>query len=1489
MEADIIDNTAFVSYEEAKQNIGQKKVLKIFLVGKDGKKHLAVTGEDLGDAHYHYRSSKPFKKLEMVIHESGGQQEGAHLQADEQHPDGVYFTSHRSERAHYPDGRRCNRWYLIDQHGGSHLAVIGVERDTKDGHYSYSAEEPFASIAPLHCSNQAGVFKWLEKMITHHAAGSGDAGGGPHSGAGSAAVSGGPADPGARRQPLVINLSTILQARKSAAAIASQQAIIAEGNFRAKPKIKTSESKPATTAKHKAVGIVQQMQIKKVRKMQEDVRAEEEKLQTSHLARLRRAAAAEVQGDTAAKAVTLGWLHTGLTAEEEEIVISGVQRCLHHPHAAVTSMAQHLLDHWKWQLAGHMHVMTRPEYMEDHLGALEDEIACGLVPLPQLPKHKQALGPATAGAYGPGSLSTWPHAAGAVLAGLDPAGAQAAAAFLTPMGPGPAAWAASGHKGSIARGLTSASSAAAAAGAGAGRLMYQGMLATPGTGAAAAAAGFGELPIDAGMRPMGLYGQQHMAGQGILDPAVAAGAMYGCPTTTAMAAWPADVAGNVYGTAADVFGGSAGAIGVDAMPLARTAAGSSTDLVAMLADGTAEAAEGAPMQQVTGSTQAVYLFLLLLLLTDRQQQAFASTEAEDAVMLQQWLLHSNPNVPGLNTWVGKAPCTDGLDLTVLDLSHNQLTGTIPASLVGRHLKKLLLNDNLLRGSIPYCLMSPAAQPPPSDHEAAETTGTPNSLSAPLTQLLITDEQHFISEAHSGARRMLAGQSTVADDKNALNKLHMEASMQCGGRSKRNSSLACLAMWKWGAMDPCGTPNCTACKAEHTNCGVYDNATSSYLCEAAYIECSNERIIKILPGLLSGPGKVINFTSIPSFFFNLSELQELNLAGHQLLGPLPPQMSGFSKLRVLKLSGPFTSSPLPSTWSALVNLQTLWLLDMTGVQGSLPASWSSLTNLTELRMTGAAQMNGSVPASWAAMSELQVVELTNLTSLSGSLPWAAGPTSLTNLQSLQLQNLPRLMLPNGPMSAWANSPSLLKKLVVSNVLRSNRSLDSLDLMHYKNVSAVVLSGAGLIGPFPGGWAARSNSSYSKLQTLDVSDNALTGTLPAWVPTVLTPASPYLDMTRNQFSGSLPVTWSGNFGTLRLSNNLLTGTIPNSWASLVYNSVKVDVTNNKLNGSLGAGWGATFTAAAAINGSMKTQEFRTRDPSSQPCGNTTGNGTWFCNWPFIECRDRRVVQINMAQQGMVFRTLPVGLATNTVLEVLDLSGCTVLGEPLPAEYGAWINMTAFRVQGAVEGQLPATYASWTKLKVFEARDTWLTGTVPPQFFTQWVLLERFTIDGAYISGSLPVPWACQNLSSYVVQNTPASMAAWITPVPAGAQNLTKMKQFGIGNTKVQSINGSLDWTTVALFLRNTSWPLQDISAFGLSLTGSLDPLGPWFPNLRRLDLSYNQLTGSLPANLLTSLTSLSYLSLSNNQLNGVSDDHSSTMVMPHHVAWCDISHS
>jgi hypothetical protein len=113
--------------------------------------------------------------------------------------------------------------------------------------------------------------------------------------------------------------------------------------------------------------------------------------------------------------------------------------------------------------------------------------------------------------------------------------------------------------------------------------------------------------------------------------------------------------------------------------------------------------------------------------------------------------------------------------------------------------------------------------------------------------------------------------------------------------------------------------------------------------------------------------------------------------------------------------------------------------------------------------------------------------------------------------------------------------------------------------------------------------------------------------------------------------------------------------------------------------------------------------------------------------------------------------------------------------------WVMWVLSRIHGAVEGPLPVTFASWSKIKVFEVRNTWLAGTVPEIFFEQWRSLESFTIDGANIVGSLPVPWPCRNLSTYVVQNTPVSIAAWITSGPAAAQNLTQMTQFGLGKAQ------------------------------------------------------------------------------------------------------------
>ncbi len=51
---------------QVKHASGSKRFLKFYLVGRDGTEHLAAVGEDLGDAHYHYKTTKPFNKYGVI-------------------------------------------------------------------------------------------------------------------------------------------------------------------------------------------------------------------------------------------------------------------------------------------------------------------------------------------------------------------------------------------------------------------------------------------------------------------------------------------------------------------------------------------------------------------------------------------------------------------------------------------------------------------------------------------------------------------------------------------------------------------------------------------------------------------------------------------------------------------------------------------------------------------------------------------------------------------------------------------------------------------------------------------------------------------------------------------------------------------------------------------------------------------------------------------------------------------------------------------------------------------------------------------------------------------------------------------------------------------------------------------------------------------------------------------------------------------------------
>jgi hypothetical protein len=54
----------------------------------------------------------------------------------------------------------------VDERGAASLAAVGEERGSCDGHYVYTAREPFTMLRPLPtCSNQKHVIRWLGTFL----------------------------------------------------------------------------------------------------------------------------------------------------------------------------------------------------------------------------------------------------------------------------------------------------------------------------------------------------------------------------------------------------------------------------------------------------------------------------------------------------------------------------------------------------------------------------------------------------------------------------------------------------------------------------------------------------------------------------------------------------------------------------------------------------------------------------------------------------------------------------------------------------------------------------------------------------------------------------------------------------------------------------------------------------------------------------------------------------------------------------------------------------------------------------------------------------------------------------------------------------------------------------------------------------------------------------------------------------------------------------
>ncbi|CAI5519919.1 unnamed protein product, partial [Closterium sp. Naga37s-1] len=297
---------------------------------------------------------------------------------------------------------------------------------------------------------------------------------------------------------------------------------------------------------------------------------------------------------------------------------------------------------------------------------------------------------------------------------------------------------------------------------------------------------------------------------------------------------------------------------------------------------------------------------------------------------------------------------DSLQSTVLRLSHNQLSGPIPATLLQKKsLAELDLSHNLLTGSIPAIVNLYSMKTLDLSHNqlsGVEVRLSHNELTGSISSFIFSSSPSLLDLSHN----QLSGPILDPPQGNS-----------------RSSSVDHLSY-----MD----------LSSNKLTGSISNALVSGLTALSRLDLSDS--------LLSG--------SLPRSLALAPLLTDLNLSRNKLKGSLPAFCQGKQHLASLLLSSNAFSGPLSSLLpSSSFCASSLLSLNVSTNQlsGSLPSSLLRFTALHSLQ-AASNRMSGSIPAGLASLTALQELDM-SWSGLSGTIPArlrAAAPSLQLSLPS-----------------------------------------------------------------------------------------------------------------------------------------------------------------------------------------------------------------------------------------------------------------------------------------------------------------------------------------------------------------------------------------------------------------------------------------------------------------------------------------------------------
>ena len=419
---------------------------------------------------------------------------------------------------------------------------------------------------------------------------------------------------------------------------------------------------------------------------------------------------------------------------------------------------------------------------------------------------------------------------------------------------------------------------------------------------------------------------------------------------------------------------------------------------------------------------------------------------------------------------------------------------------------------------------------------------------------------------------------------------------------------------------------------------------------------------------------------------------------------------------------------------------------------------------------------------------------------------------------------------------------------------------------------------------GNWDGVGTDYYGRVVRLGLSDNQLTGNLPAELANL--EKLLYLALDRNELEGEIPADLANvtNLRNLHLGHNQLTGEIPEELDSLS-NLVSLDLGSNQLTGAIPEELGNLSNLGTL---SLNSNEINGEIPD------TLGN---LSNLSSLYLRSNQLSGEIPAELGNLSKltyldvasnqlsgAIPGELASLSDLETLWLFSNELTGEipatlgnlsnlrslflsenqlsdEIPDTLGNLSNLTQLGLSAnQLSGEIPATLGGLSNLTWLFLDDNQLTGQIPVSL-SSLTSLERLLLNSNQLTGEIPA--ALGNLSN--LQRLYLGSNALTGCIPASLGNVTDndFDDLGLSFCEAASEQEVLvalyNATNGANWTNNASW-LSDASIdewHGVTT----DDEG----RVTRINLAQNGLTGQLPESL-GDLEHLTNLTLWGNELSG-----------------------